>query len=90
MLSFKIFRFETDTEVPTILSQLVSRATTTQQIDRIQKFADENQLNEDMSLKLALKGAELNLNWSERNVPTIKDFIKSKNISGTTQTVSDI
>lgn len=76
--------------MPTILSQLVSRATTTQQIDRIQKFADENQLNEDKSLKLALNGAKFNLNWSERNVPIIKDFIKSKTNSDTTQTASNI
>lgn len=49
----------------------MSVSTTREQIDKIEKFANENKLN----LKTALETAKLNLKWAEENVPIIKSII---------------
>lgn len=67
------FRFENKNEVPTILMQMASQSTTSTEIDRIEKFAKENKLE---NIKTALENAKLNLKWADNNVPIIKDTIK--------------
>lgn len=67
------FRFENQNEVPTILSQIASLSTTSKEIDRIEKFAKENKLE---NIEAALKNAKLNLEWADKNVPIIKETIK--------------
>lgn len=78
IFSIEIFRFKSKTEIPNILSQIVSRSTTNDEIDRIQKFAEENNLSSSETLKTALKNAKFNLRWANENIPIIKDIIKHK------------
>lgn len=72
----QIRRFESQTEVPNILSQILSKSTSHEQITKIQKFAESNDLESNPTLKTALTNAKLNLKWAEQNVPIIKDFVK--------------
>lgn len=67
------FRFENQNEIPRILSEIVSLSTVPEEIDRIEKFAKNKKLE---NMETALKNAKLNLQWSEKNVPIIKDIIK--------------
>lgn len=66
-------RFENLDEVLRILKEIVSLSTTRKEIDRIEKFAEENKLE---NMNAALNDAKLHLQWSERNVPIIKNAIK--------------
>lgn len=66
------FRFENRNEVATILSQIVSRSTTHEEIERIEKFAEENKIN----IGIVLEDAKLNLQWADKNVPIITDVLK--------------
>lgn len=63
-------------DVPTFLSQIVSLSTTYDEINRIQKFAEENGLDSKIIVKNALKDAKFNLKWTTKNVPIIMDIIK--------------
>lgn len=73
----KTFRFETDTEVPSLLSSIATRATTSTQIDKISKFSDSNELGSNKVLQTALNSANFNLKWASENVPEIKSFINN-------------
>lgn len=66
----------------TILRKLATLLTSSQQIDQIQRFADENGLNTSQELKAALDNARFNLKWAEKNVPIIKNVIKQIGLSG--------
>ncbi|XP_055325495.1 uncharacterized protein LOC129579438 [Sitodiplosis mosellana] len=70
--------FETDNELPKILTQLIGRSTTSEQIEKLRKFVKENDLESNKNLKTALTNADFNLKWAEQNVPIIKDFVKEK------------
>lgn len=74
----EIFRFKSKAEVPTILSQIVTLSTTSEEIDQIQKFAEKHNLSSSGTLKTALKNAKFNLRWSNENIPIIKEIIKQK------------
>lgn len=56
-----------------MLEQLASLSTTRTEICRIEKFAEEHELEE---VQAALKDVKLNFQWGEKNVPIIKDAIK--------------
>lgn len=55
-----------------ILSQIVSRSTTHEEIERTEKFAQENKIN----IGMVLEDAKLNLQWADKNVPIITDVLK--------------
>lgn len=78
MFFIEIIRFKSKAEIPSILSQIVSLSTTNEEIDRIQKFAEENNLKSSKTLKTALQNAKFNLDWAKENIPIIKDIIKNK------------
>lgn len=61
-----------------VLSRIVSQATTHEEIDRIQKFANENNLSSSVPIKTAIKIAKLNLQWADENIPIIKNILKQK------------
>lgn len=79
---FNQIRFETDTEVPSILSSIASRTTTNAQIQIIQKFSDENKL-EDKNLRSSLQSAEFNLKWANENVPEIISILSNNAVTNT-------
>lgn len=76
--------------MPTILSTCVARLTTADQIDKVQKFINENKLESNEKLKKAVKSAQSNLKWAERNVPIIKDYLQkvANPNSASTNTIS--
>lgn len=74
--------------MPSVLSIAISRSTTSKQIEKIQKFTEENGLQSNNELKLALKNAKINLKWAENNVPIIKGYLKKSPSSATTKTIS--
>lgn len=47
------------------------------EINRIQKFIQENDLESKENVKTALKNAKLNLKWASKNVPVILNEIKN-------------
>lgn len=51
-------------------------STTSEEIDRIQTFVDENDLDVGGYIKGGLKEAKLNLQWANRHIPNIKKIIK--------------
>lgn len=73
----KTFRFETATEVPSLLSSIATRATTSAQIDKISQFSDSNELGSNKVLQTALNSANFNLKWASVNVPEIKSFLNN-------------
>lgn len=73
----KTSRFETETEVPSLLSSIAKQATTTAQIDKISKFSDSNELGSNKVLQTALNSANFNLKWASENVPEIKSFLNN-------------
>lgn len=73
----KNFRFETDTEVPSLLSSIATRATTSTQIDKISQFSENNELGSNKVLQTALNSANFNLKWASENVPEIKSFLNN-------------
>lgn len=74
----EISRFETESGIPKILSIILSKITTDGEINRIQKFLNETKLESKIIVKNAMEKARLNLQWSSRNVPAIKNFIQGK------------
>lgn len=73
----KTSRFETETEVPSLLSSIAKQATTTAQIVKISKFSDSNELGSNKVLQTALNSANFNLKWASENVPEIKSFLNN-------------
>lgn len=84
------FRFESNKELPKIFLTALPRSTNIEQIEKIQKFAKENDLKSNKDLNSALKDAEFNLKWSEKHVPIIKDYLKKAPSSAATMTISHI
>lgn len=72
------FSFKSDKEVPNILSEILSLSTTHEEIDKIQKFTEEHQLDSNRSLKAALESAKLNIEWAEKNIPIIINVIRQE------------
>lgn len=66
-----MYRFESDDEIPKILSKILSLSSNRKQIEKIQKFAEKKNLD----VKTALKDAKMNLKWAEKYVPIIKKII---------------
>lgn len=60
-----------------ILSKVASSSMNSDEINRIQKFIQENDLESKEKVKTALKNAKLNLKWASKNVPVILDEIKN-------------
>lgn len=88
--SFEIDRFESKDEVSDILSLIVGRATTNEQIQKAKEFAMSNGMESDKNVRMALEGAALNLKWADKNIPVIKDSVKSITGAATTNTMSCI
>lgn len=63
--------------MPDILSKIASSATADDEINRLQKFAQENNLISNKIVKTALENAKLNLKWSSQHVPVIVETIKT-------------
>lgn len=59
-----------------VISQIISLATTREQIDQIRKFADDHNLGSSVTIKTALKNAQMNLEWADENIPIIKGILK--------------
>lgn len=64
--------------LPDLLSSLLDKLTTDVEINRIRKFIDEKKLKSKIAVKTAMETAQLNLQWSNRNIPAIKSFLQSK------------
>lgn len=77
--------------MPSILTSVAAKTTTSEQIAKIRKFASDNNLESNKNLQTSLKNAEFNLKWAEDHVPIIRDYIK-KNYpnSASTQAISCI
>ena len=75
-----IFRFASDGKVAATLIQLTSVLISNEQIDRIERFANENGLGSNEFLKDALKNARFNLKWSDKNVPIIKKVVQQMHL----------
>lgn len=76
--------------MPNILSQILGRATTPEQIKKVKEFVEEKKLDSNKNLKAALEGAELNLKWATKYVPKIDEFVAQFHNSATTNTISCI
>lgn len=76
--------------MPTILSQIVGRATTPEQVKKVEEFVNENDLKSNEKLKIAMKNAHSNLDWAERNMITIKAFSEHFTNNAATNTISCI
>lgn len=55
---------------------MASLSTTSDEIDGIQTFVDENDLDANGYIEEVLTGAKLNLQWANRHIPIIKKIIK--------------
>lgn len=73
---FASSRFASDGKTAGFLIQLVSVLTNSEQIDRIQRFANKNGLDSNELLEAALENARHNLKWDEENVPIIKNVVQ--------------
>lgn len=62
--------------VPELLSKLASLLMTNEEINRIQKFVQQNDIDSKEKVKTALENAKLNLKWASKNVPIILSTIK--------------
>lgn len=69
-----------------VLSSIIKKIATDEELNRIQKFIDENKLQSFTQVKIAMENTKLNLQWSNKNIPAIKRFIQPKKLgkSGTT------
>lgn len=70
--------------VGSILAQLTNRFTSREQIKKLKLFAENNK-NEYGSLATiprAISNAEYNLEWADKNMPTIIAYLKSSNSDG--------
>ena len=74
------------------MTSVVARSTTTEQIEKVQKFVNENKLDSNQNLKTALTNAQFNLKWAEQNVPIIKAYLAAKTEpdSAVTHTISSL
>ena len=74
------------------MTSVVARSTTTEQIEKVQKFVNENKLDSNQNLKTALTNAQFNLKWAEQNVPIIKEYlaVKTEPDSAVTHTISSV
>lgn len=72
----ELFRFGTKTEVEIIISELALLSTTSEAIQRIQTFVNENDLDVNGYIGEALKNAKINLQWANTHIPTIEKIIK--------------
>lgn len=70
------FSFGTKDEVHRILLEMTSRSTTSEEINRIQRFVNENNLDVNGSIKEALNKAKLNVQWANQHIPIIQKIIK--------------
>lgn len=68
-------RFSANSKIP-MLRKLAPQLTKNEQIDRIQKFANKNELNSKEELKAALENAHFVLKWADKNIPIIMNAIK--------------
>lgn len=62
--------------VPELLSKLASLLMNNEEINRIQKFVQQNDIDSKEKVKTALENAKLNLKWASKNVPIILSTIK--------------
>lgn len=63
---------------PELLSDLINKIPSDVEINQIRKLIDEKRLGSKIIIQTALETAQLNLQWSKQNVPTIQSFLKSK------------
>lgn len=77
----QISRFASKGKVASTLVQLLSVLTNRKQIDRIQKFANENGLDSDEFVAAALKNARFNLEWDHKNLPIIKSVVQKMHLN---------
>lgn len=76
--------------MPSVLSLLASQFTSNEQIEKVNKFVEENKsvLGPVKTLQISLKNAKYNLKWAEKNVPVIKNYLKSDTSSAYSRMVS--
>lgn len=78
--------------MPSVLSSLASQFTSNEQIENVNKFIEENKsaLGPIDTLQISLRNAKYNLKWAERNVPAIKEYLKSDTGSAYTRMISTV
>lgn len=64
-----------------VLRRVAPLLTNIEQIDRIQKFANENGLNSNEEFRSALENARFNSKWAEEKVPIVMHAIRQMNSS---------
>lgn len=70
--------------MPKILSQLIGMLTTSEQVDKADKFVRQNQWQGNEKLQKALKSANANLKWAENNIPKIINYLEKKDTNRAT------
>lgn len=64
--------------MPSVLSLVARRVTTQEQINRIQKFANERDLMGNINLVTDVVNSKHNLKWAEKNIPIIKEYLHER------------
>lgn len=71
--------------VATVVSNIAGRFTTTAQLDKLKAFniKHKSKLGSSIStLENAEKTVQFNLDWSQKNLPAIRDFLKNYSKNG--------
>lgn len=68
-------RFESESEVPSVLSSLAASFTRAEQYDKLKMYADELE-KPSSTINKALENCEYNLLWAAANVPNITNYVK--------------
>lgn len=67
--------------MPNILSETIDMLTTGDQVNNVEKFCKENNLDSDVKVEKALKTAKFNLKWAEQNLPIIKSYLQKMSVT---------
>lgn len=81
---FYAFSFQTKSMVGSILVRLANRFTYREQIKKLKLFAEniKNEYGSLATIPRAINNAEYNLNWADKNMPTIIAYLKDSNSDG--------
>lgn len=72
------FDEQQETEFPQLLTNVLNKITSDSELKRIQKIIADKRLESKVSVKTALEAAQLNIQWSNRNIPAVKSFLTVK------------
>lgn len=69
---------------------MLSKSTTSEQVEKVGKFIEEHDLHSNKNLRTALNDAKFNFEWSKHNVPIIKNYLYKGPNGATSNTVSHL